>query len=78
MTANLTTVFGFNLTDGAFPGWLVADANGDLFGTTQQSGSGGLMAGSVFELVNNHGTYSLNTLFILISTTATAGYFPPV
>jgi uncharacterized repeat protein (TIGR03803 family) len=61
MTANLTTLLTFNSTDGAFPGGLVADGNGDLFGTTQ-GGSAGLVDGTVFELVNNNGTYTLNTL----------------
>jgi hypothetical protein len=76
MTAVLTTLLGFNLTDGAYPGGLVADANGDLFGTTQQSGSGGLMAGSVFELVNNHGTYTLNTLVNFNFNDSSSGVFP--
>src|SRR6516165_8477604 len=63
MTAVLTTLFSFNLTDGAYPlAGVLAEANGDLFGTTQESGSGGL--GTVFELVNNNGTYTLNTLVI--------------
>ena len=61
MTAVLTTLFSFNLTNGANPlGGLLADANGDLFGTTD---AGGLNNnGTVFELVNNNGTYTLNTL----------------
>jgi uncharacterized repeat protein (TIGR03803 family) len=39
---------------------LIADANGDLFGTTQAGGPNN--DGTVFELVNNNGTYTLNTL----------------
>jgi uncharacterized repeat protein (TIGR03803 family) len=64
MTAVLTTLFSFNLTNGAYPlGGLIIDTNGDLFSTTQ-SGSGGLIDGTVFDLVNNNGTYTLNTLVI--------------
>jgi uncharacterized repeat protein (TIGR03803 family) len=51
-----TTLYSFNGTtgDGANPyAGLMADANGDLFGTTLHGGSDGY--GTVFELVN-HGT----------------------
>jgi uncharacterized repeat protein (TIGR03803 family) len=61
MTAVLTTLLNFNSTDGADPlGSLLIDANGDLFGTTDEGGSSNV--GTVFELVNNKGTYTLNTL----------------
>lgn len=55
------TVYSFNYTDGAAPtGPLIADANGDLFGTTLQGGTGG--QGTVFELVHGASGYSLVTL----------------
>jgi len=45
---SLTTVFSFNGTNGVSPeGGLIADAAGDLFGTTSNSGNG---EGTVFEL----------------------------
>src|SRR5262249_29574748 len=60
-TYTLHTLFSFSRGDGANPSsGLIADANGDLFGTTYNGGSGG--QGTVFELVNNNGTYTLNTL----------------
>ena len=56
----LKTLVSFNLDDGAFPeAGLVADAAGDLFGTTQD---GGGEAGTVFELVKIGGGYTLKTL----------------
>jgi hypothetical protein len=55
-----STLVSFDGTDGSNPhGSLIADANGDLFGTTAQGGAG---YGTVFELVNNDGNYTLNTL----------------
>jgi uncharacterized repeat protein (TIGR03803 family) len=58
----LNTLVSFNATDGGTPqGSLIADANGDLFGTTL--GGGAHSNGTVFELVNNGGgAYTLNTL----------------
>ena len=54
MTAILTTPSSFNGADGAFPyAGLIADAAGDLFGTTKSGGADG--DGAVFELVNNGG-----------------------
>ena len=51
--------FGYNGADGANPaGGLIADAAGDLFGTTGEGGAytaPGLPGGTVFELVNNGG-----------------------
>jgi uncharacterized repeat protein (TIGR03803 family) len=45
-----TTLVSFNGTNGANPdGSLIADANGDLFGTTE---GGTTNAGTVFEIVN--------------------------
>src|SRR5262249_40337542 len=60
-TYTLKTLVNFNGNNGSLPDvGLIADANGDLFGTTQQGGSNN--DGTVFELVNNNGTYTLNTL----------------
>ena len=48
----LTTVASFNGSDGEYPqSSLIADANGDLFGTTPDGGANG--DGAVFEIVNN-------------------------
>jgi uncharacterized repeat protein (TIGR03803 family) len=59
-------IYTFSYTDGAEPtGPLIADANGDLFGTTMQGGTlpgGASGSGTVFELVNTGSGYSLNTL----------------
>jgi len=41
-------------------GTLIADANGDLFGTTSTGGASN--DGTVFELVKSGSTYTLNTL----------------
>ena len=53
------TLLSFNGADGANPGGgLIADAAGDLFGTTGEGGAysaPGLPRGTVFELVNNRG-----------------------
>jgi uncharacterized repeat protein (TIGR03803 family) len=57
----LDTLVNFNGGNGTNPdSGLIADANGDLFGTTQKGGTNNY--GTVFELVNNHGSYTLNTL----------------
>ena len=54
MTAQLTTLVSFNGANGQFPyAGLIADAAGDLFGTTTEGGADG--DGTVFELVNNGG-----------------------
>ena len=56
-----TTLLSFNGSNGANPyAGLIADANGDLFGTT--AGGGTNNVGTVFELVNNSGTYTPTTL----------------
>jgi hypothetical protein len=61
MTATLTTLVSFGGSSGANPyGTLIADANGDLFGTTAQAGASN--DGTVFELVKSGSTYTLNTL----------------
>ena len=57
------TLVNFNGADGRYPyGGLIADAAGDLFGTTTAVG-GASGDGLVFELVKNGGeNYTLNTL----------------
>jgi uncharacterized repeat protein (TIGR03803 family) len=58
-----TPLVSFNLADGRGPySGLIADAAGDLFGTTGFGGANG--DGTVFELRNNGGgNYTLNPLF---------------
>jgi hypothetical protein len=61
MTATLTTLVSFNGPNGATPyGTLIADANGDLFGTTAFGRASGW--GTVFELAKSGSTCILNTL----------------
>ena len=56
-----TTLFSFDGANGAGPvSGLIADAAGDLFGTTPSGGGYGY--GAVFELVNNGGVYTPVTL----------------
>jgi hypothetical protein len=53
----LTTLVSFNSSDGAFPyGSLIADAAGNLFGTTLVGGAFG--AGTVFEILKTGGSYA--------------------
>jgi uncharacterized repeat protein (TIGR03803 family) len=54
----LITLTSFDGVNGAQPGYgsLIADANGDLFGTTYQGGAAS--AGTVFEIVNTGGVYA--------------------
>lgn len=53
----LVSLVSFNWADGVAPfAGLIADANGDLFGTTEGGGSGG--AGTVFEIINTSSGYS--------------------
>ena len=56
-SSTLTTLVSFNDANGAAPdGDLIADANGDLFGTS--SGDGGANDGTVFEIVKTAGGYA--------------------
>src|SRR5215472_13847485 len=59
---DLTTLISFNGTDGSLPvGSLIADANGNLFGTTSGGGKHG--AGTVFEIAKTATGYrALKTL----------------
>jgi T5SS/PEP-CTERM-associated repeat protein len=73
-TSTPTALATFNGTNGANPeGGLIADAAGDLFGTTAEGGTNG--DGTVFELVNNGTSYTLTTL---VSFNATDGETPIV
>ena len=57
MTAILTTLVGFNGANGAAPdAGLIADAAGDLFGTTSEGGANG--DGTVFEIAKTGGSYA--------------------
>src|SRR5262245_568213 len=57
MSPALTTLVSFNGTNGAGPfGSLIADANGDLFGTTRSGGANNV--GTVFEIVKTAAGYS--------------------
>ena len=73
MTAVLTTLASFNSASGQFPdAGLIADAAGDLFGTTATGGAYG--DGTVFELVNNGGgNYTPVTLLSFNGTPGVAG-----
>ena len=60
-TYTLNTLASFSGSNGANPtNSLIADANGDLFGTTQRGGANN--EGTVFELVKTGSTYTLTTL----------------
>jgi hypothetical protein len=57
MSPALTTLVSFSSSNGAGPfGSLIADANGDLFGTTRFGGA--FNAGTVFEIVKTGAGYS--------------------
>ena len=54
-----TRLVSFNDNNGAFPqGNLVADANGDLFGMTNEGGPGPTDGGTVFEIANTPTGYA--------------------
>ena len=72
--ASLTTLASFNGTNGELlEGALIADAAGDLFGTTFGGGANG-DNGTVFELVNNGG--GSHTLITLVSFNGPSGRLP--
>ena len=71
----LTTVVNFNPADGTYPSaGLTADANGNLFGTTQEGGSYGY--GTVFEVPYNATTGYSATPTTLVSFNQADGAFP--
>ena len=74
-----TTLVSFNGTDGAYPfGTLIADANGNLFGTTSGGGAN-VNGGTVFEIAKTSSGYA-STPTILYTfcakTNCTDGAFP--
>ena len=73
MAVTQKILVNFNGANGANPllGSLIADAGGDLFGTTSAGGTSG--DGTVFELVNTGGYYTLQTL---VNFNSTIGLFP--
>src|SRR5882724_9094361 len=67
-----TTLVSFNFTNGGNPfAGLIADANGDLFGTTTIEG-GALSFGTVFEIVKTASGYA-STPTTLVSFNFTNG-----
>ena len=69
-----TTLVSFSGANGAFPqGSLIADANGDLFGTTASGGANG--SGTVFEIAKTAAGYA-STPTILVSFTGANGTRP--
>ena len=75
LMASITTLFSFDGTHGAFPlAGLIADAAGDLFGTTQ-AGGGANNDGTVFEIVKTASGYA-NTPTVLFSFDGTHGAAP--
>jgi uncharacterized repeat protein (TIGR03803 family) len=69
-----TTLVNFNGTNGANPfAGLIADANGDLFGTTYQGGPSG--EGTVFEIAKTSSGYA-STATTLVSFNGTNGANP--
>ena len=73
MTATLTTLVIFNDANGAFPdGDLIADANGDLFGTSSGGANGDF--GTVFEIAKTAGATPRRPPHWSGSTTPTASF----
>lgn len=61
-TYTFNALYPFDGTSGASPkGTLVSDASGNLYGTTEKGGADNY--GTVFELVNNGGTYTEQVLY---------------
>jgi uncharacterized repeat protein (TIGR03803 family) len=68
------TLFDFDITHGSFPqSSLIADARGDLFGTTSRGGA--LNFGTVYEIVKTAGGYA-STPDVLVSLDEEHGIFP--
>ena len=65
----LTTLSSFNGSNGAYPAYvsLIADANGDLFGTTEEGGVSGY--GTVFEIVKTSSGYGTPTTLVSFDNT---------
>ena len=74
LRGSLATLVSFNGTNGYYPvGSLFADADGNLFGTTQ--GSYNSDQGTVFEIVKTAGGYA-STPTVLVRFNGTNGYYP--
>jgi uncharacterized repeat protein (TIGR03803 family) len=58
-----TTLVSFNLTDGASPAGLIADAIGNLFGTTSEGGAYG--GGTVFKIAKTADGYASTPTFLV-------------
>jgi uncharacterized repeat protein (TIGR03803 family) len=74
--ATLKTLVSFSNNDPGgtdYPGVILIDAAGDLFGTTSQGGANG--DGTVFEIIKTNGTYA-TTPTTLLSFNGTAGGSP--
>jgi hypothetical protein len=73
-----TTLVTFNGNDGAVPeAGLIADANGNLFGTTNTSNVGGVYGyGTVFEIANSGGVYASSPTTLVIFN-GSDGAYPP-
>jgi uncharacterized repeat protein (TIGR03803 family) len=71
-----TTLVSFNGTNGANPNSdLIADANGNLFGTTTRGGANALNDGTVFEILRTGAGYA-SAPTILVSFDIDDGAFP--
>jgi uncharacterized repeat protein (TIGR03803 family) len=67
-----TTLYEFNeATDGGFPGGLVLDAAGNLYGGTESGGPGD--GGTVWELSASNGGWTFNVLYSFQHSTPYAG-----
>jgi uncharacterized repeat protein (TIGR03803 family) len=70
-----STLVTFDGTDGLYPAaGLIADANGNLYGTTSSDGT--YNGGTVFELTNTNGTWSLQTRWYFGNTATHDGIAP--
>ena len=75
-TATVLANFNASLNGNMSRAGLLIDASGNLFGTAGSGGSGG-NSGTVFELVNNNGTYaSTPTVVYNFPDRSATGYFP--
>jgi hypothetical protein len=74
-TPTLTTLVSFNGSDGQGPrAPLIADASGNLFGTTVAGGAYGGLNGTVFEIVKTASGYA-NSPTTLVNFNGTNGAF---
>jgi uncharacterized repeat protein (TIGR03803 family) len=70
----VTTLASFNGTNGAVPlGGLIEDSLGNLFGTTEQGGTGANPGGTVFEVAAGTGTITTLATFTVATGDGPAG-----